>query len=259
MPTKEHIELRPHHLVEATRTYLEEFEKSRVAFAYADSALTVLQREFERTADPEIRQRALDELTVASSSAGRFIRRIDERTDNLGAFLNPAPALYPHSNLPAVEHRNSFRVVVGPGSGKTAIFAVIAGASSTSYWDRIRSELQARFNASLRELQPLVGIAYPTLVNLGKRKLHPSTKRAVLQLHSLTNIVIQTRGEDAGREWLSSAGRLILERQGFSAFKAAVVGEPIDITPVGGITFTEEPEPVSAQKIPGEHPIGSRF
>jgi hypothetical protein len=36
-----------------------------------------------------------------------------------------------------------------------------------TYWRRVRDELQAYFNVNLRDLQPLVDIAYPTLVNLG--------------------------------------------------------------------------------------------
>ncbi len=236
------------YLADATRTYLDALEESRVAFAFADSAFSVLQREIERTGDPAERQRALSELTIASTSAAQIVLRAVKHADYLTELVDirhPAPGWqtaapirvffsYPKEDVP-------LRVHVEPASA----YRREPPEEPEAYWRRVRDDLQAYFNVNLRDLQRLIGVAYPTLVNLGKRKPHSSTARAVLQLHALATLVLRSRGESAGREWLATAGRRILERESFDAFKAAAVGDPSRIQALGGIFLDEEPEPTA--------------
>ncbi|MGH7708600.1 MAG: hypothetical protein ACREM6_11845 [Vulcanimicrobiaceae bacterium] len=249
------------YLADATRTYLEALEESRVRFAFADSAFSVLQREIQRTSDPGARQLALRELTMASTSTTQIVTHATKHSDYISELVDaPGPAMgwqtfkashvfFAHANEDASMRVHIERIIATPTSGLT----------SEIYWRRIRDELQAYFNVNLHDLQSLVGIAYPTLVNLGKRKPHPSTSRAVLQLHTLASHALRSRGDGPGREWLASVGRRTLERGGIEAFRTASIDEPVQVAAIGGIRFKEEP-PVGPAAVPEETRFrGDRF
>jgi hypothetical protein len=111
------------------------------------------------------------------------------------------------------------------------------------YWRRIRDDLQKQFSLSLDVLASLIGVAYPTLVNLGRRRPHPSTSRAVLRLHAIAKDFEHMRGGEAAAAWLSTEGAETLRRLGFDAFKRAAMkrihGRP---RASGGIAVHEEPD-----------------
>lgn len=227
-----------------------------MAFAYADSALTVLQREIGRGDDFEARHRALNELQIASGSVAHIVERAGRHSDNIEEFFGSAVSL-------GLQQRYIDAYgEAGRGGRFSVVYKTVDTVpdpeSSEQYWRRLRDELQARFTATLAELRPLVGIAYPTLVNLGKRKPHPSTARAVLQLHGLTTHALRTRGSDSGAAWLASVGRRILERDGFEAFKEAVIGES-ERRPLWGVSFEEEPEAEASYRAMQTPIEGERF
>jgi hypothetical protein len=118
----------------------------------------------------------------------------------------------------------------------------ITESDQATYWRGIRDALQLFLSVSLEQLAALVGIAYPTLVSLGRRRPHPSTARAVLRLYALARDFEQARGQDATIAWFASQGREILERRGFDALKRAVIrtiyGRPRGS---GGIQIQEDP------------------
>lgn len=118
-----------------------------------------------------------------------------------------------------------------------------ATLESEQYWRRIRDDLQKQFSLSLDVLASLIGVAYPTLVNLGRRRPHPSTSRAVLRLHAIAKDFEHMRGGEAAAAWLSTEGAETLRRLGFDAFKRAAMkrihGRP---RASGGIALHEEPD-----------------
>ena len=120
----------------------------------------------------------------------------------------------------------------------------VAENEQITYWRAIRDALQLYLSVSLEQLAVLVGIAYPTLVSLGRRRPHPSTSRAVLRLYALARDFEEARGQDATISWFSSQGREILERRGFDVLKRAVIrtiyGRPRGS---GGIQIQEDPMP----------------
>lgn len=253
---------RADYLADATRTYLDALEESRVAFAFADSAFSVLQREIERTSDPDARQRALNELTVASGSTAQIVARAANHTNYVMELVDvrspaagwqtaaPIRVFFSHSEEDA-QLRVHINLAVSP--------MVSVSEAPEAYWRRVRDELQAYFNVNLRDLQPLVKIAYPTLVNLGRRKPHPNTARMVLQLHTLASHALRLRGNSSGREWLASVGRRTLEQDGIEAFQRLIVGDPIRVAPIGGIYYRDEPEASAAATAQESRTRGERF
>lgn len=283
------------YLADATRAYVVTLDKMKVAAKYADSAFTVLQRELQRTDDPAARERALSELTVASTTAGYVGERMSQhvsditnaivaststppdfiirRGERFGVIQVKRPASPMVFQVPSEDVTLSYSDVFArmysdqfisgyldaPQFPPVPLSERSVAAETESYWRHIRDDLQAFFNVNLRDLQSLVGIAYPTLVNIGKRKPHPSTARAILQLHTVASHVIRTRGDGPGREWLASVGRRALAHEGFESFKLAAVGEPAHVVPFGGISFGEEPEAVASAIVPEQRARGGRF
>lgn len=254
---------RPDFLADATRTYLQALENSRVAFAYANSAFSVLQREIDRQSDPTARQIALDQLTVASGTTSHIATQANRHNDYIASFA-AAPAASSAAPPSAVSDFTRILIVdrtpLRPENHYRTLTTASANvAGEEQYWRDIRDALRSYFNVPLRDLQPLLGIAYPTLVNLGKRKPHASTARTVLQLYSLVRHEVQQRGQSAARQWLSSIGRRTLEREGFEAFRALVIGRPDHQSPIGGIDFNEEPEAVPSASANTQTAQGARF
>lgn len=338
----------------ATRTYLdgaidiylEELENLRIASERTCSAFTVLQREVSREPDPFARQRALDTVTVASSSTlgyahdstrlqfrhfgggdpvevkiepflpdglgeqpwsqhthydfdldvqytidpnakgqrslsygdaaftrGTFCRKLYGLTDpefkgSFSFYKTLLSRCVAHVGSEVVEANDDVVVIAPIGVLEAPVVADEAGLAIEARGDAdtarlthlraVRDDLQAYLGVNLRELAKLLGVAYPTLSNLGKRKPHPSTSRAVLQVYAVATHVIRARGNDAGRGWLATVGREALE-ESFEHFKRASIGMPERHRSLSGISIDEEPE-----LLPSPHPApiqveGERF
>ncbi len=110
------------------------------------------------------------------------------------------------------------------------------------YWRSIRDSLQTHLNVSLERLAPQLGIAYGTLVSLGKRKPHPATSRAVMRLYALMEDFDRQRSVAESNAWFSETGLDLLANGGFEHMKRAalkhIYGRPRSS---GGLALEQEP------------------
>lgn len=119
---------------------------------------------------------------------------------------------------------------------------VPAEEEAAAYWRHVRDTLQEHFLVSLDRLAPLVGVAYPTLIALGRKRHHPSTARAVLRLYALITDAERVSGREASRLWFASEGLDTLQRHGFDVLKRAAIRRKYGRQrAVGGISLQEEP------------------
>jgi hypothetical protein len=304
---------------------------------YAESALSVLQREIQRNDDPAARDRALDALTEASRSTTDMMNAAQRHRETLKGFtrrsistsdvivggpaargamtfdFTPSLANVSFLNLGRAAFLSNLVTFRGPTFGSSIVnilgepivpgsydaslvvqdlsqlydaptlqwvpYDQLSGSASAvpqfggkmlelptlrpatkvndeqeTYWRGVRDSLQRCFSVSLERLATLIGIAYPTLVSLGRRRPHPSTTRSVLRLHALTTDYERAKGHDAAVAWFASEGLEILQARGFDELKRTVIREIYGRQRArGGISLREEPNAFAASDLGDRH------
>ena len=234
---------------EASHQYVAWLGRAASALRYGNSAFGVLQREIQQASASA--GSALDYLRAASVVARDLADQANTLANNIDALTRATRISVTSEFLELPKEASDF--IFG-----TSYLEEKPG-SSELFWRRIRDELQSRFGMSLRDLAPLLNVAYPTIVNLGKMRHQPRTARAVERVHAVTSALVRALGDDTARAWLRNEGVTLLRGKGFARFRQAALqaayGTPR--LPKRAIRFDEEPELVGREDADLSNSLGA--
>ena len=185
---------------EASYQYVAWLGRAASALRYGNSAFGVLQREIQQASTSA--EGALDYLRAASAVARGLSDQANSLANNIDALTRATRISVTSEYLELPKEASDFIFGTPQPEEKPD--------SSELFWRRIRDELQSRFGMSLRDLQPLLNVAYPTIVNLGKMRHQPRTARAVERVHAVTSALVRALGDDTARSWLRNEGEKLV-------------------------------------------------